>query len=191
MRPVIDTAGRYAGHALGRPFTFPSNADGSTLGPDFFAAMYPHWIDVLRENALQCGKKLAAAGYRGPASIDALVHRNPKSRQLELQPLLEVNPRLSMGRIALVLERHIARGQPAMWLHINRALLKKSGYGDFADLARAMEQRFPLQLTGGEVPFIKSGFIETNDPEKAQGTMTALFAGHDASQFAWQLLYAV
>lgn len=192
MRPLIDAAGRYAGHALGRPFSFPSNTgDGAPLSQEFFAGIYPFWMDQVREAASRCGRKLAEKGYSGPASIDAMIHREQATGELALHPVIEVNPRYSMGRIALALERHLARGQPAIWLHINKALMTKSGYGDFAGLAAEMTRRFPLQLAGEKAPLVKSGFLATNDPQTAQGIMTALFAGHDASEFAWQLLYAV
>jgi uncharacterized ferritin-like protein (DUF455 family) len=46
----------------------------------------------------QLGPRLAAAGHRGPVGVDALVHRTPTG--LALWPVVEVNPRWTMGRVA-------------------------------------------------------------------------------------------
>ena len=59
------------------------------------------------------GPALAAAGHHGPVGVDALVHHTPDGPRL--WPLVEVNPRWTMGRVALALRSSVAR--PA-WLRL-------------------------------------------------------------------------
>jgi hypothetical protein len=194
-RPLIDRTGKYCGHALGRPFSFP-DANGKAFDQDFFGKLYPGWMDQLREAALKCGEKMHAAGFSGPAGIDAMVFREPgpqpaQSRPLMLRPVVEINPRYSMGRVAAALEHGLARGNTAIWLHIHNKLLQRTGCDSFAAFSKEMARRFPLETvsTAGAVN-VKSGFLPTTDPEIANGILTALFAGQDAATFAWNLLYA-
>ena len=64
---------------------------------------------------------MAALGFRGPAGIDALVYR--VGDRLALKPLVELNPRLTMGRVALALDRRVRRDRVARWrvIQIGRA----------------------------------------------------------------------
>ncbi|MAS91671.1 MAG: hypothetical protein CMO55_00620 [Verrucomicrobiales bacterium] len=52
---------------------------------------------------------LRSVGYRGPMGIDAYVFREP-SGNLGLRPACEINPRYTMGRVALELRKQIASG---------------------------------------------------------------------------------
>jgi hypothetical protein len=188
-RPLVDRAGKYSGHALGRPFALP-DANGETLTPEFFARIYPGWLDELRETAMAVGAKMHAAGFSGAAGIDALIYRHPASGNLALRHVVEINPRFSMGRVATAMEKHLTRGQPAIWMHVHRNILRKSGCESFAEFDSAMTKRFPLVTsTSAGTTHIKSGFLPTSDPENATGILTALFAGQDAAQFAWETLY--
>lgn len=54
--------------------------------------------------------RLAAAGYRGPFGVDAFIYRMPEGT-LGLKPLVELNPRYTMGRLAWELRRRVASGK--------------------------------------------------------------------------------
>lgn len=58
--------------------------------------------------------------YTGPLGIDAYLHRDPRST-LALRPFCEINPRYTMGRVALELRRHIAPG-----CHLRFEIIKAS-----------------------------------------------------------------
>jgi hypothetical protein len=60
---------------------------------------------VLRE----LGAELAEAGYFGPASVDGMITEDGV-----LVPVLEVNARLSMGRVGLALERRAPAGRVSL-----------------------------------------------------------------------------
>lgn len=55
---------------------------------------------------------LEAAGYRGPVGLDAFVYRMPGG-ELALRPIVEMNPRYTMGRLAWELMRRVAHGRRA------------------------------------------------------------------------------
>ncbi len=51
--------------------------------------------------------KLAAIAYLGPVGVDAMVYRDAEER-LMLKPIVEINPRYTMGRLAVELRKRIA-----------------------------------------------------------------------------------
>jgi hypothetical protein len=65
-----------------------------------------------------------ARGYEGPIGIDAYVHRTAEGR-LVLRPICEVNPRHTMGLVALELKRRIAPGRDLAFSIVKTADLAK------------------------------------------------------------------
>ncbi|MEM6296879.1 MAG: DUF455 family protein, partial [Myxococcota bacterium] len=54
-----------------------------------------------------------AAGYVGPAGVDALIVRAPEG--FRLRPVVDVNPRLTMGHVAAALEPRVSRRARGVW----------------------------------------------------------------------------
>lgn len=74
---------------------------------------------ALARAADRAARALAGAGYRGPFGIDGFVYRLPHGAQA-LQPICEINARLSFGFVAHALaERH---GAPALGLRVGTEL---------------------------------------------------------------------
>ena len=105
--------GRFAGAWLGRPhrglprdqvrWLLDDGRDPDRLGR------------TARRLFAHLGPLLAQAGHRGPVGVDALVHRTPDG--LALWPMVEVNPRWTMGRVALALRGTLSA---ASWLRLLR-----------------------------------------------------------------------
>jgi hypothetical protein len=86
--------------------------NGGYLG-NRIGVLPPDLVRALETTATSVGRELAREGYFGPAGIDAYVSRG------ELRPLVEVNGRHTLGRIALELARTLVpAGACGAWLTI-------------------------------------------------------------------------
>lgn len=141
-----------------------------TLSPELLKFLHSGTSPLNRweKFARALGVSLRESGYQGPAGIDALIWSEPFSGRLFLKPLVELNPRWTMGRVALELEKHILPGVPASWIF---------GSAKDAKLRALAEQSRPrLELLGGK-PRLAEGVVFTNDPERCHHMLTALLIG--------------
>jgi hypothetical protein len=88
------------------------------------------WYDDLIPNALPS----LLPGYVGPVGIDAMVYRRSNG-SLALKPVVEVNVRMTMGRVALELQK-----RPAFRGNGRFRILRKAEW----ESANDPEKRFPL-----------------------------------------------
>jgi hypothetical protein len=112
-RFLTDRNGRYEGAILGRRLEGPELlrfAHDGGRAPDRIGRL-------LTEAARRVGAALAEAGYRGPAGVDAMIHRLADG-SLRLRPIVEVNLRHTMGRVALALQRRLRGGRVGVWRQI-------------------------------------------------------------------------
>ena len=85
-----------------------------------------------------------------------------------MKPLVELNPRWTMGRIALELEKLVHPASPARWLFLTRRAVD----------AKALTQSHPLKLEkAGGRECIREGILFTTDPEVAREIHTVLAVG--------------
>jgi uncharacterized ferritin-like protein (DUF455 family) len=160
-RFLTDAAGRYEGAVLGR---IGAGLDGEVAR--FLHAGGPRYVeDALHAVAVEVGTRLRDLGFRGPAGVDALVHRQGEA--LRLKPIVEVNPRLTMGRIALALGRRV-RGA-GLWLHVG----KRDGLAAIAARIDAVGMRADRGLW-------THGALATTDLSRARhvGTVVIVAATH-------------
>lgn len=163
---------------------------GTLLGPlrDSFDShslrllqeVLPAWKALARD----LGAKLRSLGYQGPAGIDAMIFQTC-DQTLRLKPVIEINPRWTMGRVALELEDHVLPGTPAAWIFIPMREIAQSKTPNVTSFVFELKKLFPLQLSqtsGG--PRIQSGAIATQDPTRTQEVLTLLLVGSDAFQWA-------
>ena len=117
--------------------------------------------------------ELRTAEFLGPLGIDAFVYRDAAGAP-RLKPIVEINPRYTMGRVTVELMRQTCQGSHGLFRLINRAALRAEGSEDFLGHAHQLAGQFPIQLEG--VPFarIRSGALCLNDPARAQ-TCLAVF----------------
>lgn len=86
--------------------------------------------------------------YEGPIGVDAYVHRDAAGA-LHLRPICEVNPRHTMGRVALELKRRIAPGRDLAF-HVFRAVDLTPGHDQAATDSGG-------RLSGGSVILTEPG----------------------------------
>ncbi|MFT7580242.1 MAG: hypothetical protein ACI9MR_001911 [Myxococcota bacterium] len=113
-RFLTDRRGQYQGTWLHGPATAPLE----------------RFRKPMEHTARRVGAALARRGHRGAFGVDAMVYAAPdavgRPNTLTLKPLLEVNPRFTMGHIALSLAARMP-AVPAMWRLYGPKELKASG----------------------------------------------------------------
>jgi hypothetical protein len=165
-----DARGRYLGAVLGR------RTDG--LSPELVrflhggGAIANRVVRMLHAVAMHAGARMGALGFRGAAGIDAFVYRSPDG--LRLKPLVEVNPRLTMGRIALALERRVLRGRVGLWVQPTVRAIRRAGFRDVPAFADDLRARAPLRITKN---LIEDGALFTSDPAQAALVTSVLVVG--------------
>lgn len=109
-------------------------------------------------------------GFRGALGVDALVYR--EGGELALMPLLEINPRFTMGRLAFALSRAVSPGRTVRLELVNRSRAVQSGcesLGQFAETLAVPE----LDKNG----LMQGGAFALNDPMRAKQVLAVLQVG--------------
>jgi uncharacterized ferritin-like protein (DUF455 family) len=142
----------------------PANVAALFRGPaDISGRLQRLYDDIL--SLLEA--ELQRAGFVGPVAIDAFVYRTPRGG-CRLKPVVEINPRYTMGRLTLELMKHTGPGSCGLFRLVSRAQARVEGFADFAGYAGSLSERFPLRLEGEPVPRIGEGILCLNDPAQAQ-----------------------
>ncbi|HEY4417186.1 MAG TPA: DUF455 family protein [Verrucomicrobiae bacterium] len=111
--------------------------------------------------------ELRRAGYTGPVGIDAFVYRDAAG-DCRLKPIVEINPRYTMGRLTLELMRQTHQGSHGRFELVNAAKLRAENCDSFQTYATRLREQFPLQLAGDSSLRIREGVMCLNDPARAQ-----------------------
>jgi uncharacterized ferritin-like protein (DUF455 family) len=164
-RFLTDGRGRYRGAVLGRP--------SDDLPPDVRRVLADAHI-TLDAVARHLGRAMAERGFTGPAGIDAMVYRSGGT--VRLKPLVELNPRITMGRVARALDRRVRRGNAGLWVMVTRDEVRAAGFPDLAAWAADLRARAPLAVIG-EPPQVAGGALFTTDPGRAERVVTVLVVG--------------
>ncbi len=112
-------------------------------------------------------QELHRVDYVGPLGIDSFVYRTPQG-DCRLKPIVEINPRYTMGRLTVELMKRTCPGSCGLFRLVSRAMARVDGFDDFAAYARSLGERFPLRLEGEPVPGIREGALCLNDPAQAR-----------------------
>lgn len=117
---------------------------------------------------LRLEDELARRRFVGPVGLDAFVYVDDAGRA-RLKPVVEINPRFTMGRLALELMRHVCPGsQGCLRLVKARASGKADGPGGGCiEWANRLREGHPVRLEGEPVPRIREGTVMLNDPAAA------------------------
>ena len=120
--------------------------------------------------------ELRQVGYQGPLGIDAFVYRDAEGRR-RLKPIVEINPRHTMGRLNLELMRQVAPGSYGRFRILNLVQARAAGSVDLPAFAKAMAERRPVRLEGEPYPKIREGFVALNDPAAAEWWLAVFEVG--------------
>ncbi len=111
--------------------------------------------------------ELRAVNFTGPIGIDAFVYRDADG-SARLKPVVEINPRYTMGRVLVELMRQTCQNSAGVFRLVNAAQLRVAGFENFPAYAHALEEKSPLNLEGEPVPRIREGALCLNDPNEAR-----------------------
>jgi uncharacterized ferritin-like protein (DUF455 family) len=126
--------------------------------------------------------ELAAADFAGPLGIDAFVYRDAAGTT-KLKPVVEINPRYTMGRVLVELMRQTGQNCFGSFRLVNAAQLRAAGFNNFPDYVRSLTEEFPLRLESEPVPRIRSGALCLNDPAAAQVCLAIFQVGSQSPGF--------
>jgi hypothetical protein len=147
------------------------------LGPELreFPCGNPNRLQpFFRELADHVADGMTASGYIGPVGIDALIYR--AADPLRLKPIVEINPRFTMGRVALEMERRVHPERTALWLTLSDREIRSAGFPDIGSFASHFEDRYP-PIREKEDARLSTGVLFTTDPSTARAFATVLLVG--------------
>jgi hypothetical protein len=130
-------------------------------------------LEFYEELLARLETELRAVDFLGPVGMDAFVYRDAHGA-VRLKPVVEMNPRYTMGRVLVELMRQTRQNCAGSLRLVNAAQLRAEGFEDFPGYARALEEKFPLRFEGEPAPRIREGALCLNDPTTAQ-TCLAIF----------------
>jgi len=150
--------------------------------PDIAQRLHQLYADIFAS----LEKELFQVKYIGPVGIDSFVYRDA-DRRTRLKPIVEINPRYTMGRVMVELMRRTCPGSHGRFRLVNRAALRVEGCESFPAYAKMLAEQFPLKLEGDPVPRISEGALCLNDSAQAQVCLavfqvTSGVSGQDGSQ---------
>ncbi len=123
--------------------------------------------------------ELRRVDFIGPIGIDAFVYRDAAGA-VKLKPVVEINPRYTMGRVLVELMRQTRQNSFGTFRLVNPAQLRAEGFENFPDYARSLAEKFPLLLEGEPIPRIRSGALCLNDPAIAQVCLAIFQVSHQS-----------
>jgi uncharacterized ferritin-like protein (DUF455 family) len=131
--------------------------------PDIAQRLHALYADIF----VLLEEELRRANFLGPVGIDAFAYRDADGK-IRLKPVVEINPRYTMGRVTVELMKHVAPGSWGSFRLISRKQALAAGFENFPAYTRSLSERFPIRLKGGPSPKINEGAIGLNDPARAQ-----------------------
>ncbi len=118
---------------------------------------------------------MGESGFRGWLGVDAFFHRTPEG--IQLRPVVEINPRCTMGRVTLEARRFVAAESPVTWRIFYHRHFQEAGCASAVEYAARLRAAHPMVRDG---PRLLSGAVCVNDPATAESFLGVLFAGDSA-----------
>jgi uncharacterized ferritin-like protein (DUF455 family) len=146
---------------------FEARADISGLLLEFYGELFS-----------QLETELRAAHFSGAIGIDAFVYRDANGNT-KLKPIVEINPRYTMGRVLVELMAQAAQNTCGVFCLVNTAQLRADGVENFPAYAKMLSEKFPLQIEGEIMPRIREGAVCLNDPTTVKVCLATFQVGHN------------
>lgn len=176
-RFVTDARGQYAGSFIHQKVAgLDENERRFLYGGSPGGKRLQHFFEHL---GIIIEQQTEGIGYYGPIGVDALVY-NGWSGRLKLKPVIEVNPRYTMGHLALKLAPRVNASRTAFWTILRAQDLAEAGFDSIAGFAVHMEHEHPCEMTDGGL--ISSGVLFTTDPAQARAYASLLVVGRSLEQ---------
>lgn len=164
VRAVNDHRGQYQGSVFAPNFTWGFDPELAA----FVSGSGGNRLKILSEEiAAFLEPILGISRFCGPVGIDAFVYRD-QNKNLRLKPIVEINPRFTMGRVLLELMRHVCPGRLVALHLVNNRSFDNRKASSLDSYARQLESKFPIKLNGHPEPKIASGALSLNDPSTAR-----------------------
>jgi hypothetical protein len=163
---ITDSQGQFQGNWAAPKFERrlpPSVIELLTAPPDIATRLHALYADIM----VLLEAELRRVGFLGPVGIDAFVYRT-QAGECRLKPIVEINPRYTMGRLTVELMKHVAPGSHGYFRLVSRKQAQAEGGEDFVAYARLLTGKFRLRFEGEPVSRIREGGLCLNDPAQAQ-----------------------
>lgn len=114
-------------------------------------------------------KYLVFHPHQGPLGIDMFLYQALGKTEFNVKEIVEINPRMTMGRISLGLQKIIADNQVGVWKTVKTKVSPSEIYSRTNDAAT-----FGLKTSMGR---IKNGIFWVNDPDNAVSVASIMAVG--------------
>jgi len=131
---INDARGQFQGNSAAPKFErrIPQEIIGLfSEPPDIATRLHALYADVFALLEVE----LQRAGFFGPVGIDAFVYRTSQG-DCRLKPIVEINPRYTMGRVTVELMKQVAPGSHGLFRLLNHSMLHAEGFDDFVSYGR-------------------------------------------------------
>ncbi len=169
----VDEAGRFRGCSVERDLATGADAEAARFlhgGQDALRGFY-------RGSAANLlGAECLERGFRGPVGIDAFVYRDQEGR-MRLRPLVELNPRFTMGRVTVELARRLPAGVRVVFEIVTRSRMREAGFSGFSEFARCLGQSAPAEREKTGRRRLRRGSLPLNEPDLVESCLPVLRVG--------------
>jgi uncharacterized ferritin-like protein (DUF455 family) len=176
VRLHCDRGGRFIACVAGRSFGRLLPEGGARAwAEEGGAAFYADELSAMLRPHVE------AAEFRGWLGVDALMYREAGGR-LRLRPVVEINPRCTMGRVTLELRRFAGAESVVGWRIFHDRAVRSMGYESLRAFGEKWSERFPVVMGRSEEgpERIVSGALALNDGETAERFLGVMAVGREA-----------
>ncbi len=163
-----DSSGRFIACAAARRFS-------RLLPPDAARFMHEFGVEKFYDEVLpvHLAAVIGDSGLRGALGVDAFLHRDAGGG-VQLRPVVEINPRCTMGRVTLEARRFAASESLVWWRIFYQRHVREAGCRTLAEFAERIRGEHPVMMQEDR---LLSGAVCVNDPATAEHFLGVLFAG--------------